>query len=572
MLNWLYSVAACMGPGVRGESEVCLMSKMFNITGDCKPGLHYMVDIEGRLREIKILVDKGEYFVINRARQYGKTTTLRALKIFLQNEYLVVSLDFQKQMSAAKFRNENAFSQAFAKAFLKGLLGEDIALGTGESGLREADFREADFREAAKALRQAVEEDTGRLELVELFEYLCGICAASPKPVVLMVDEVDSAADNQVFLDFLAQLRGYYIDRDVTPTFQSVILAGVYDIRNLRRKIHPEDEHKRNSPWNIASEFTVDMSFSAADIAGMLAEYEEDTRTGMDIIDMASLIFEYTSGYPFLVSCLCKIIDEKIAGSDRYPSKSDAWTKLGFLDAVKILLTENNTLFDSLINKLHDFPELRDMIYSLLFTGRNFVYNPDHYAVSVAVMFGFVKISSGMVVIANRIFETRLYNMFLSDSTVLSSDMYKASLQDRNQFIEKGHLNMSLVLQKFVTHFHDLYGDRDNSFLEEDGRRYFLLYLRPIINGTGNYYIESRTRDLRRTDVIVDYHGEQYIIELKIWHGEEYDKRGQQQLAGYLDDYHQKKGYLLSFNFNKNKQIGIREITVGDKLIVEAVV
>lgn len=51
-----------------------------------------------------------------------------------------------------------------------------------------------------------------------------------------------------------------------------------------------------------------------------------------------------------------------------------------------------------------------------------------------------------------------------------------------------------------------------DKFKEEDGRRYFLLYLRPIINGTGNYYIESRTRNMERTDVIVDYRGEQFII------------------------------------------------------------
>lgn len=38
---------------------------------------------------------------------------------------------------------------------------------------------------------------------------------------------------NQVFLDFLSQLRAGYIDRDLEPTFKSVILAGVYDIKNL---------------------------------------------------------------------------------------------------------------------------------------------------------------------------------------------------------------------------------------------------------------------------------------------------------------------------------------------------
>ena len=63
-----------------------------------------------------------------------------------------------------------------------------------------------------------------------------------------------------------------------------------------------------------------------------------------------------------------------------------------------------------------------------------------------------------------------------------------------------------------------------------------------------------------------------YIIELKIWHGDEYNKRGEQQLVGYLEDYHVDKGYMLSFNFNRKKQSGIRKIIVNGKTIVEAVV
>lgn len=72
--------------------------------------------------------------------------------------------------------------------------------------------------------------------------------------------------------------------------------------------------------------------------------------------------------------------------------------------------------------------------------------------------------------------------------------------------------------------------------------------------------------------MIVDYGGKQYIIEMKIWRGNEYHTRGEQQLVGYLDDYRVDKGYMLSFNFNKKKQIGVQDIVVGDKLIVEAVV
>ncbi|MCI9399197.1 MAG: hypothetical protein HFJ07_05185 [Lachnospiraceae bacterium] len=87
-----------------------------------------------------------------------------------------------------------------------------------------------------------------------------------------------------------------------------------------------------------------------------------------------------------------------------------------------------------------------------------------------------------------------------------------------------------------------------------------------------NYYIEAQTRSLGRTDVVVDYQGEQFIIEMKIWHGNEYYQRGKQQLAEYLKDYHQKKGYMVSFCFNKKKQIGVREIVAGDKILVEAIV
>ena len=131
---------------------------------------------------------------------------------------------------------------------------------------------------------------------------------------------------------------------------------------------------------------------------------------------------------------------------------------------------------------------------------------------------------------------------------------------------------MRLILKRFVQHFTDVYGDSDEKFVEESGRKLFLLYLRPIINGSGNYYIESRTRNMGRTDVIVDYRGEQYLIELKIWRGKEYHNRGEQQIIGYLKDYHKNKGYMLSFCFNKKKQVGIQEIVIDGKTVIEAIV
>ena len=68
------------------------------------------------------------------------------------------------------------------------------------------------------------------------------------------------------------------------------------------------------------------------------------------------------------------------------------------------------------------------------------------------------------------------------------------------------------------------------------------------------------------------YLGKRYVVELKIWHGDEYNERGEKQLIQYLDDYHLKRGYLLSFNFNKKKKVGLQEIHFADKTIVEVVV
>lgn len=70
------------------------MCKHFNTTGLCFPEEHYMVNIDGRLEEIRQMVDRGEYFAINRARQYGKTTTLSRLAGQLSSEYIVFSISF----------------------------------------------------------------------------------------------------------------------------------------------------------------------------------------------------------------------------------------------------------------------------------------------------------------------------------------------------------------------------------------------------------------------------------------------------------------------------------------------
>lgn len=510
-----------------------------------------MVEMDERLDAIKKMVDQGAYFMINRARQYGKTTILNLLKRRLEQEYVVLSISFEG-LGMDSYASESHFCGSICKLFSRVIRKDDgkkISAG------------------AAKSLNGFRETESS---LVDLSDFISDFCAQLDYPAVLIIDEVDQASDQQVFLSFLGLLRNKYLDRDENPTFQSVILAGVYDIKNLKLKMRPETEHQYNSPWNIASDFLVDMSFSADDIAGMLKEYEQDHATGMDIGKISRLLYDYTSGYPFLVSRLCQLMDEYLPGRDENAS-GKFWTENGVAMAVRELLSQANPLFDDIVKKLDDFPELRKTLYAILFKGERIPYNSYHHALNVGSMFGIIKNDRGNVIVSNRIFETLIYNLFLSEE-ILNSKLYKAAVLEEKRFVKDGELDMETVLERFVEAFTDIYGDADQTFLEENGRRFFLLFLKPIINGTGNYYVEARTRDMRRTDVVIDYLGRQYVCELKIWHGEEYNRRGEEQLIGYLKDYHLTKGYLLSFNFNKNKTTGIRTMQFGDYRIVEAVV
>lgn len=69
------------------------MERFFNTEGPCDPKLHYMIRLDDRSEEIKrLFVDRGKYFIISRGRQYGKTTTLRALAKYLQKTFSLFSI------------------------------------------------------------------------------------------------------------------------------------------------------------------------------------------------------------------------------------------------------------------------------------------------------------------------------------------------------------------------------------------------------------------------------------------------------------------------------------------------
>ena len=167
--------------------------KRFNVTGVCVPEKHYMVDISDKLAQIKEMVDYGDYFMINRARQYGKTTTLSLLKKMLKSEYIVASISFEG-LGDESFESAAAFCRAFMRLIQRSLAFADVSVEYQNSWLKNdvTDFEELSFH-IAEMCKPGAE--------------------GSDKKLVLMIDEVDKTSNNRTYLHFLGILRDKYLKR-----------------------------------------------------------------------------------------------------------------------------------------------------------------------------------------------------------------------------------------------------------------------------------------------------------------------------------------------------------------------
>lgn len=515
--------------------------KAFNVTGPCIPALHYMVDTRKKIDEIVTkYVDAGEYFTMNRARQYGKTTTLVALERSLKEQYVPISISFEG-FGSSVFQTEQSFIATFISA-----CAESMAYVCADEGLI------SDWKQIPDQLNFPI-----------LSAKITRLAKMAGKKTVLMIDEVDKSSNNPLFLDFLGMLRDKYINRNSrnTPTFHSVILAGVHDIKNLKMKLRPEEKHSYNSPWNIAARFDVDMSFSAPEIATMLEEYEQEHLTGMDAAKVSERIYYYTSGYPFLVSLLCKTMDDDELG----------WTDEGVMGAVKSTLYHSRdiSLFQDIQKNIEKHEEFKAMLVQILVEGIPVSYNGLNPATDLGIIYGVFTPCDGKVMISNKVFETFIYNYLIS---VASSRPLIEEYAARTKYIVDGQLDMSLVLNRFAAFMKSEYRDEDGEFIEREGRLLFLSFLKPIINGTGHYVVEPETRGSRRMDVVVFYGGEEHIVELKIWHGEQAASEAYDQLTGYLHMQEQQTGYLLSFCDNRKSPREGRTFTHNGCQITEVIV
>ena len=501
-----------------------LMKKKFNVTGLCIPNKHYVADVSKKLGKTYNMVVEGEYFIINRPRQYGKTTMLYNLSESLSTseEYMVFNISFEG-IGDDIFKEEAVFSEGFV----------DIL----------ATYAEYKIPTLASWL---YESKNAVNSLKSLSSLITKLVIKADKKIVLLIDEVDKSSNNQLFVSFLAMLRNKFLSREDFKTFHSVVLS--------------KKESKYNSPWNIASAFTVDMNLQPEEIRSMLDEYAADKGVEMDTQEIADKLFYYTSGYPFLVSSLCKIYDEEIL----LTKTNLQWTAEDVDATVVKIAKESNTNFESLIKNLEENTELYALVFRQLIEVEILQYSIFDPVIQLGLMHGVLKNGKGITV-HNRIYEEVIYDYMMSKTSS------KISLQNYN--VNKGYrlpnseFNIELVLLKFQAFMRDQYSQKDRDFLEKNGRLVFLAFIKPIINGSGYDFKEVQISEERRLDVVITYFNHKYVAELKIWRGQAAHEEGLNQLSDYLNRQALKVGYLLIFDHANTKTWTSEWIDWQDKKI-----
>jgi len=491
--------------------------RSFNAEGPCNPQDHYMIDaLRGMDKGILSLIEEKKYFVIHAARQSGKTTLLQALAAKINSEgncyALYCSLENIDRMA------DVAIGIPAIVASLKSSL-KQYALPNASS------FAEGvDLSSPLNALQDA------------LAEY----CRSLPKPFVLLFDEADCLV-GATLIAFLRQLRNGYVNRAYVPFVHSLALTGMRQIRDYREEYRePSQTLGSSSPFNIVAKTITLKNFTKEEVAELYAQHTTDT--GQVFQESAvDMVFEQTQGQPWLVNALARVaVNEITADSALEPVTADM-----ILDAIKMLILQWDTHFDSLMARLHDARVRRIIEPVMIGQEAALDLNSDDY--SYVKDLGLIRDDRGKTEPANPIYGEIIVRT-LSRNTQAEIGL-KGNAYPVPRYLDGGTVNMNALLADFQVFWreNEAIWHRKFDYQEAAGQLILQAFLQRIVNGGGRI-IREMAAGTGRTDLCVVYQERKYPIEMKIRYGNNTYSEGVEQIAGYMETLGCKEGWLVLFD------------------------
>ena len=501
--------------------------RRFSTSGPVVELRHYCISPLDRLDlgEVRELIDEQQYFVLHAPRQTGKTSTLLALQDLLNAEgaYRCVYVNVEagqamrEDVSAA---TEVMLSQMALQARIG--VGDEYLTGVW-AGI-------------------VAEHGPGALG-----EALSRWSEADARPLVLLIDEIDSLVGDTL-LSVLRQLRaGYYLRPKGFP--QSVILCGVRDVRDYR--IYSGSAKTMvagGSAFNIKAESLRLGDFSESEVRALLGQHTEET--GQPFTDGAlDAVWNQTQGQPWLVNALAY---ETCFRGDLKKDRSRAVTEADVLDAREVLILRRDTHLDQLTDKLKE-GRVRRVIEPLLVGGDGFESTADD-----------IEYVQDLGLIA-RDAPLRLANPIYAE-VVPRQLTWPTQLKMQDDPAWYVDADGALQLDKLLARFQEFFRKNAESWVErfdyKEAGPHLLLqaFLQRIVNSGGRVEREHGL-GRRRADLLIEWpEGDEvrrYVVECKVrhdrWGLERTVAEGVEQTAAYMDRCGAEAGHLVVFDRSEER-------------------
>ena len=510
------------------------MERFFNTAGPQIPEDNYTIDPLTRfdLEDVLTLIRQKRYFVMHAPRQTGKTSCMLALRDYLnaKGDYIAVYANVEGGQAARNERDAvvRATCDTLAEEF-RYILRSDLPLQL----RNDARMTEPDSM---------------------LSTYLRRLAESLPKPIVLVIDEIDALVGDSL-VAILRQIRSGYAERPKAFP-QSIILCGVRDVRDYRIVLSNQDIVTGGSAFNIKAESLRLGNFTKEEIHELYMQHTQETG---QVFDEACfpMIWEATEGQPWLVNALGREVTYKIRENRNrsvriIPEMID--------QAIENLIYRRDTHIDILIDKLLE-PRVRRVIQPILANedevDENQIPTDD---LQYVIDMGLIKRERGKPIrIANGIYR----EIIPRELTWSTQEM----LVQEPQWYQKP--DNSIDMEKLLLDFQQFFRQNADAWIgrfdyAEAGPQLLLqAFLQRIVNG-GGYIDREYGLGRKRTDLLIrkpltDHYGgpiQRIVLELKIKRGDLHTmiEKGLEQTVEYMDLVGSvEEGHLIIFDRTQEK-------------------
>jgi len=470
------------------------MPRRFNVSGPCIPADHYMLPPERRVPAVRKLVDDKAYFVLHAPRQSGKTTAMRSLARELTAEGRYVSAVLSQEVGQPAPHDPGAAQLAILDDWRRTL-----------SAQLPVELRPPPWPESAPMSRLATA--------------LAAWAEASPRPLVLFMDEIDALSD-ETLVSVLRQFRSGFQDRPGHFPW-CIGLIGMRDIRDYLMKAGGSGRTGSASPFNIKDESLTLRNFTGDEVAELYAQHAAETGQAFEPA-AAHRAFDLSGGHPWLVNALARQMVEVLV-----PGRARALTAADADAAAALLVKRRDTHLHSLATRLEE-PRVRAVVEPML-TGE-LMTNVPSADVEYVLDLGLVREGpGGALSIANPI-----YREIVARELAMMPQRAAAATVPPNWLRADGRIDFARLLESFLA-FWRRHGEvlmASHPYHEAAPHLVLMAFLHRVEDG-GRLEREYGI-GMGRMDLWLRHGPDTLAVEVKVWSRRDPLAEGLAQLDDYL--------------------------------------